>query len=257
MQSKVIEEANNFIEAVNKIEAENNAAIRSREQMLETIEELAKENEGNKEAYDIATHAIEILKQLSDDAVKEAYGFIESSINDALAKMFKGTTRRIKITEFIRDEKYPQLEIELDVGNGIKRSLKADSGHGIAQIVSLLSILCIIVLTGARRILCIDEVISGLSIENRKIITDILWCFAEIGFQFIVIEHGYIPRGAKVYELKLDGDIGKVADSYLATNGVYIENSQMQDGKVDIDVKELATKDSDEVETTNSEIVSI
>lgn len=231
MNNSILEEAEKFIDVVNKIEAENNAAIRSREQLLWSIEQIRKDNEQYKEAYDVTTHAIEILKKLSDNAVEDAYRFIEGSINDALSKMFTKTSRSIKITEYIRDEKYPQLEIELCVGNGIKRSLKADSGHGIAQIISILSILCLIVLTGARRILCIDEVLSGVSTENKRIITDILWSFTEIGFQFIIVEHGFIPRGAKVYEMELDGDTGRLVNSYISENGLYaeVEDSNNED----------------------------
>ncbi len=225
MDKHILQEADNFIRVIDDIEMTNNASIRSREQLLASIEQLREENENNKEAYDIATHAIEILKKLSDTAVIDAYRFIESSINDALGKMFRGTTRQIRIKEYMRDEKYPQLEIELTTNNGIVRSLKTDSGHGIAQIVSLLSLLCLIVLTGARRILCIDEVLSGLSIENRQVITDILWSFTEIGFQFIIIEHGYVPKGAKVYELELDGDIGKIKNSYIEETGIYANNN--------------------------------
>ena len=225
MDKHILQEADNFIRVIDDIEMTNNASIRSREQLLASIEQLREENENNKEAYDIATHAIEILKKLSDTAVIDAYRFIESSINDALGKMFRGTTRQIRIKEYMRDEKYPQLEIELTTNNGIVRSLKTDSGHGIAQIVSLLSLLCLIVLTGARRILCIDEVLSGLSIENRQVITDILWSFTEIGFQFIIIEHGYVPKGAKVYELELDGDIGKIKNSYIEETGIYANSN--------------------------------
>lgn len=253
MDMNILQEADNFIKVIDEIEMTNNASIRSREQLLASIEQLRAENESNKEAYDIATHAIEILKKLSDTAVIDAYRFIEASINDALGKMFRGTTRQIRIKEYIRDEKYPQLEIELTTNNGIVRSLKTDSGHGIAQIVSLLSLLCLIVLTGARRILCIDEVLSGLSIENRQIITDILWNFTEIGFQFIIVEHGYVPRGAKVYELELDGDIGKVKNSYIEETGIYVTNNNGYLTFNDIDIALNKHEDNKE----ESDIISI
>ena len=89
MLNNLLKQADDFINVVDKIEIENNAAIKSRERLMQSIEELIKDNEYNTEAYDIATHAIEILKQLSDTAVKDAYTFIEASINDALAKMFR------------------------------------------------------------------------------------------------------------------------------------------------------------------------
>ena len=202
----LIQNVNNFIAVVDQMDIENKAAIKSRQSLEETIQRLAKDNEDNKEALDIATHAIEILREVSDEAVGKAYGFLEQSLNAALERMFENTTRKIQIKESILKNQYPQLEIILHVGNGKTRSLKTDSGHGLAQIVSLLSILSLIVITGSRRILVMDEVISGLSVHNRQIVTDILWSFTEIGFQFLVNDHGYIPEGSHVYHLEMVGD---------------------------------------------------
>lgn len=216
-------QAQQFIEVVTQIENENNAAIRSKAMLEESINKLVEANKTNKEALDIATHAIEILRQVSDEAVSKAYGFLETSLNSALARMFTNTTRKIEIKESLRGNQYPQLEIILHVGNGKVRSLKSDSGHGIAQIVSLLSILSLIVITGSRRILVMDEIISGLSVHNRKIVNDILWTFTEIGFQFIINEHGFIPEGSHVYHLEMVGDVSGVKKHYIAKQGVYLQ----------------------------------
>ena len=225
---------NNFIDVVNKIEIENAAAERSRQSLEETITRLAEQNKDSKEALDIATHAIEILRQVSDEAVSQAYGFLETSLNSALARMFEHATRKIEIKESIRNNQYPQLELVLHVGNNKTRSLKTDSGHGLAQIVSLLSILSLIVITGSRRILVMDEVISGLSVHNRKIVSDILWSFTEIGFQFIVNDHGFIPEGSHVYHLEMVGDVSGVKQHYIATTGVYLQG----DGNKEYDYSE-------------------
>lgn len=214
---------NSFISVVNQIEIENAAAERSRQSLENTIAQLAEENKNNKEALDIASNAITILRQVSDEAVSQAYGFLETSLNSALERMFENTTRKIEIKESIRNNQYPQLELILHVGNGKTRSLKTDSGHGLAQIVSLLSILSLIVITGSRRILVMDEVISGLSVHNRKIVSDILWSFTEIGFQFIVNDHGFIPKGSHVYHLEMNGDVSGVKQHYIANSGVYLQ----------------------------------
>ena len=216
--------ANDLLQSINNIEIEQQAALRARQKLEEGILELGEKNKQNKEAWDITTHAIEILRQVSDEAVAEAYKFLEESLNASVERMFVNTTRNIRLHEYTRNNQYPQLEIELIVGNGKKRSLKADSGHGLAQIVSLLSILSLIVVTNSRRILVMDEVISGLSVHNLRIVTDILWQFTEIGFQFIINEHGYIPRGAKVYHLEMVGDVSGVKKSYIEEDGVYLNN---------------------------------
>ena len=216
---------NNFINAVNQIELSNQASIKSKQSLEDTINSLVKNNEDNREALDIATHAIELIRKVSDEAVSQAYGFLEQSLNTALARMFEHTTRKIEIHEFTRNGQYPQLELKLHVGNGKTRSLKSDSGHGLAQIVSLLSILSLIVITGSRRILVMDEIISGLSVHNRKIVNDILWSFTEIGFQFIVNDHGFVPEASKVYHLEMVGDVSGVKQSYIASKGVYLQGN--------------------------------
>lgn len=213
-----------LINSIEQLEIEQQASLRARKQLEDNINSLMEKTKENREALDIATHAIEILRQVSDEAVAKAYTFLEESLNSALERMFENTTRRIRLHEYTRNNQYPQLEIELMVANGKKRSLKADSGHGLAQIVSLLSILSLIVLTNSRRILVMDEVISGLSVHNRKIVTDILWQFTEIGFQFIVNEHGYVPKGSKVFHMEMVGDVSSVKQSYIEENGVYLNN---------------------------------
>lgn len=218
--------ASELISDIDEIELQQQANIKARKQLEADINSLMEKNKDNKEALDIATHAIEILREVSDAAVAQAYKFLEESLNSALERMFHNTTRKIRLHEYTRNNQYPQLEIELTVANGKKRSLKSDSGHGLAQIVSLLSILSLIVLTNSRRVLVMDEVISGLSVHNRKIVTDILWQFTQIGFQFIVNEHGYVPKGSKVYHMEMVGDVSGVKQEYIEQSGVYLNNTE-------------------------------
>lgn len=220
----MLQEGDALTTRIQTVESEYAANIKIRGALETQIRSLQKEAEGMAEALDIATHAIEILRELSDEVVARAYAFLEETLNEALAKMFVNTTRRIKLNETLLRNQYPQLEIELYVTNGKKRTLKGDSGHGIAQIISLLSILALIVMTKSRRLLVIDEVMSGLSVRNRKIITEILWAFTEIGFQFIINEHGYVPERAMVYHLEMVGDVSNVKSAYISKSGVYLDN---------------------------------
>lgn len=246
-------QASDFVDVVNQIELENATAIKSRKALEDTINQLMKDNESNREALDIATHAIEILRKVSDEAVGKAYGFLQESLNSSLAKMFKNTTRKIEIKESIRNNQYPQLELVLHVGNNKTRSLKTDSGHGLAQIVSLLSILSLIVITGSRRILVMDEVISGLSVRNRQIVTDILWTFTEIGFQFMINEHGFVPEESHVYQLEMVADVSGVKQDYIAQQGVYLQG----DGS-EYDYSEKQTTPTNSNNTTpNTSVISI
>lgn len=217
--------ANQFMTIVQNIEIENASAISSRKRLEDAINNLIENNKENKEALDIAQNAIAVLKQLSDDVVGQAYGFLQENLNTALKRMFKNTIRKIELKESLLRGQYMQLELILHVGDNKIRSLKTDSGHGIAQIVSLLCILSLIVITNGRRLLVIDEVISGLSVNNRRIVNDILWAFTEIGFQFIINEHGFVPEGSHVYHLEMNGDVSGVKQHYIAKSGVYLQGT--------------------------------
>lgn len=241
-----------FIDVANQIEIENAAAIRSRQSLEQTITQLMEQNKNNKEALDIATHAIEILRQVSDEAVSQAYGFLQTSLNTTLERIFQHTTRKIEIKEYTRSNQYPQLELVLHVGNGKTRSLKSASGHGLAQIVSLLSILSLIVITGSRRILVMDEIISGLSVHSREVVSDILWTFTEIGFQFIVNDHGFIPKGSHVYHLEMNNDVSGVKKDYIAKKGVYLQGNEGE--TYDYSEKQTEDDTTDEYEEYQEDI---
>lgn len=251
------QQASNLISVIDQIELENKAAKKSKEALEASIREIMDKNKENREALDIATHAIEILQKVSDEAVGKAYRFLEQSLNSALAKMFTKTTRKIELKESLRNNQYPQLKIILHVGNGKTRSLKNDSGHGLAQIVSLLSILSLIVITGSRRILVMDEILSGLDVHNRQVVNDILWTFTEIGFQFIVNEHGFVPENSRVYHLEMVGDVSNIKQTYIATSGVYLQS----DGKTDFDYSEvddiIAKSGGNTQELENNSVISI
>ena len=247
------EQARQFIGVVEQIESQNRASEMAREQLIATINTLMENNKNNKEALDIATHAIELLTKVSDEAVGEAYGFLTESLNTALSRMFKNTTRKIKLQERMRNNQYPQLDVILFVGNGKTRSLKGNSGHGLAEIVSLLSILSLIVITGSRRILVMDEIISGVDIENRQIIDDILWTFVQIGFQFIINDHGFVPKGSHVYYLEMVGDVSGVKQDYIATNGVYLQGDSgyTEDKSTDEILEDIVEQSKIENSTAN------
>ena len=226
MSTKTLElkqRAQEMIKSIEQIELENNANIVTLKKFEDAIESLKNKIVNNQEALDIATHALELIRGVSDEVVQKAYKFLETNINAVLERTFTKSIRRIHIDEYLLRNQYPQLKIELDVGNGVKRTLKGDSGHGIAQIVSLLSVICLIMLTGSRRILVMDEIISGVSAKNKEIISEIMWSFTEVGFQFIIIEHGFIPRGAQVYELEMTGNVSKIINEYIEEKGVYKE----------------------------------
>lgn len=248
----LIDRVNKYIEEVEELEVDNRANKKTKEKLEGQIEALELKIKKDSEDLEVVTNAINILRQVSDEAVQQSYEFITESINAALDRIFDKSKRSIRLKEYTRGGMYPQLEIELRVENDVVRSLKDDSGHGIMQVISLLCILSLIVITGSRKILVIDEMLSGLSAKSRSIVDDILWTFTEIGFQFIVSEHGYIPRGSKVYHLESNGGTSRVIDEYIQGDGVYLEGKL---GRVQTDDNNIIRGDTGDL--GNGQIIDI
>lgn len=208
------EQANGLIKEIEEIELRQKAKEESKKFLEASIKEYEAKLELAGHNYQVAANAIEVLRTLSNNTVLTSYKYIESSINEALKRIFTDRVRQIELRETMRGN-YPQLEIALHVENGVERSLKYSSGHGIAQVISLLCILSLIVFTNGRRFLCLDEVMSGMSQDTRKLFDDVLWDFSTIGFQYVIVEHDYTPKGAYVVQLESKNELSRVTKTWV------------------------------------------
>lgn len=209
-----------FIERYEKLKAENTKNQILRDDLQERIQNLTEEVDNDTKVLTNLTQAVALLIKLKDDSLLSTYKFLEKSINDALRQIYPTTRREIKIEEKVRSNTHPQLEFQLITDGGTVQSV-TDSGHGLSQIISLLSTLCLIAITGERKLVLLDEVLSGVSANGRKIIDDILHSFTQIGFQFVIIEHDFIPSNSKVYELGIERGNSKLLNVYKNTDGYY------------------------------------
>lgn len=230
----IYDDVDNLLNDIVDLEINQQAIIRSREQLEKSINELEEQNKLNASDLDIVKNAIAIIQEISDSAVEDSYKFIEENLNLALERVFVNSVRKIKLVEGLQRGKYPQLDIQLTVEGGVTRTLK-NSGHGLQQMISFMCILCIIAITGSRRLLLMDEILSGLSAESRKSVTDIMWAFASIGFQFIVCEHGFIPKGAHVVSLEMKCGISGIKEEYIEQNGVYLDGKLFEQDNISDD----------------------
>lgn len=228
-------ETEQFLNSARAIEADQAAQIKSKEALQRSLQEFHEQNKQLSEQLEIVSNAVAILNKISDDTVGASYDFIRDSINSALSRVFDKSPRQINLREYTRSGTYPQLEVEVITEGGVTRSLKDDSGHGISQIISLLCILSLIVITGQRKFLVLDEMLSGLSSNAARIVADILWAFADIGFQFVISEHGLVVQGSHVYYLESRAGISQVKEHYIEPTGVYL------DGNLDSRAKKART----------------
>lgn len=225
----ISEEVKLTLKEIDNLVLNQNAKVQTKQILENSIREYKELILKTSKNLDIVVNALEILRQISDESVINSYRYIEKNINDALSRIFPEKTRQIKLVEGRRGN-YPQLEIQLIVENGKTRSLTSCTGHGVTQVISLLSNMCLIVINGGRRFLVLDEVMSGMSGNTLSVISDVLKAFAEIGFQYIIVEHGFIPEGSKVVVLESINDIGRIVDTYTEQHGVYMEGIRQKKG---------------------------
>ena len=204
-----------FMSAVDEIEKNNTANKKMLDNLNKSIDKHLYSLDVSRENLDVVLNAISILRGIQDDSVRLSYKEIEDSVNNVLSRVFPDKVRKIELVESTRGGKYPQLDLKLRVAGGKERSLKNGSGHGIMQIVSLICNLSLIIITGSRKLLVLDEVLSGLSASAKEIISEILNQFTELGFQFVVSEHFFVPSNANVYRLEVNNDISDIADNYI------------------------------------------
>jgi DNA repair exonuclease SbcCD ATPase subunit len=208
------QEAEMLVKDIEAIEMRQLAKEQSKLHLEDSIKEYESKLSNAGENYQVAVNAIEVLRTLSNTSVQSSYKYMEQSINEALRRIFTDRVRQIELRETMRGN-YPQLEIALHVENGVERSLKYSSGHGIAQVISLLCILSLIVFTGGRRFLVLDEVMSGMSQDTRRLFDDVLWEFSTIGFQYVIVEHDYTPKGAYVVQLESKNELSRVTKTWI------------------------------------------
>ena len=208
----VTQQINNSIDTLKKALQEQEF----RKKQVERLNQLAKEAEEQAENLEkeqlLVEKALRLIIEACDLVAEDSYRFIMRSVNSLLDKMFTDCERKIRLTQKTVG-KNPTLSVEV-IADGQVRDL-SESGHGIAQIVSLVCVICLIVLNGSRRLVVLDEVLNGVSIQNKPALSEALWAFTEIGFQFIICEHAFVPEGAKVYEVVNNGGVSSIARTYI------------------------------------------
>ena len=80
----------------------------------------------------------------------------------------------------------------------------------------------------------------------------------EIGFKFLINDHGFVPKGSCVHYLEMVGDVSGVKEKYISKNGVYLQGKAGYTEKEEEDIIE----DNETIEVKqesfkNGEVLSI
>lgn len=175
-----------------KINSQHQAIKLQKEMMENHIDEYDNQITQLKENEIKYQKAIEQFKRIADTRSNTAKKYLEDTLNWALAQIpLKQRYKAIiNESESSRNAKEMVLSLE-DLDTGRIRSMKYQTGTAIAQIVSFLMNVIVIKLSGATRIMVLDEVFTGLQDrETIKIFGNILCSLAEKEhFQFFFVEH--------------------------------------------------------------------
>lgn len=175
-----------------------------KQELKEKIDRLSEELKAESEEFNAMLEALEYIGAISDENTNKVLDFITGVINNALSKIFPYTYRHIELERVLYRNAYTHINVVLTTGDGRKRTF-TQSGKGLWQIISFLFRVTIIEIRKSRKIVIMDELLSGLHDSAKKIITDIMRMFIEEGFQFICVEYGMNDLG-KIYLVEKKGD---------------------------------------------------
>ena len=177
------------------------------------IDQLVLQIEDENEEFCSMLEALEYIGAVSDENTNKILDFITGVINNALSKIFPYSRRIIKLERTLYRNAYTHINVVLMTGEGRRRSLSTQSGKGLRQIISFLFRVALIEIRKERKILIMDELLSGLHSSAKAIIQDIMKMFVEEGFQFICVEYGLNDIG-KIYLLEKKDDISTTVTEF-------------------------------------------
>ena len=162
------------------------------------IKELINYNIESKKEVDILTDVQRVFSTISDDNLSKTLDYVTDIINKALGEIFKGDTRKVTLNKELYAGKHSHINLELVTGDGYKRDISLQAGTGLRQTVSFLYTLAMIEIQGGRKLLVMDELLSGVHPKAKEVLLDLMKIFSEEGFQFIMVEYGVNDFG-KMY----------------------------------------------------------
>lgn len=196
--------------------------LKDKKSLEKRVENGKKELIKTQQDYANLLNAQKLLSTVSDDNTEATLLFVSGVINKALAEIFKGDTRRIYLSRKLYGGNRPHIIVELENGKGEKLDMSIQSGTGLKQIISVLFVICLIEVRKGRRLLILDERLSGLHSEAKRILSEILKIFSEGGFQFIFVEYSLNTLG-KLYNVEKPGNEAKV----YALDGIEYSNDDV------------------------------
>lgn len=173
--------------------------LQRKERLQSRAEKLTQELESATVQLDVQLEAQKLLGTVADEQANRTLDYVTGIINKALAEVFPNESKRIKLERRMLGGKHPQIDVVLLTDEGKARDLVTQSGTGLRQIVSFLYRLCLLEITGARKLIMMDELLSGVHKDAAVILEDMIRIFAKGGFQFIIVDYALAEEMGLTY----------------------------------------------------------
>jgi hypothetical protein len=190
--------------AQNRVAADLRKKTKLEEQYRKHIEEIQAKYHEQVELTEVQ----QLLSAVSDQNTMETLDFVTGVINRTLAEMFTSDVRSISLEKKLHGGKYPHVNVQLVDGSGAKRDLVVQSGTGLRQVVSFLYTVCLIQLTGQRKLLISDEILSGLHVDAKKTIEEVIEVLSK-DMQFVMVEY-HMNTVGRLYNVEKRGKVARV-----------------------------------------------
>lgn len=172
----------------------------------EKIKRMSAQLADMRNQYVVMLEAQQLLSTVSNESTNAVLDYITGIVNKTLGEIFPHDPRRIYLERTLHNNQYAHINIRLTGTGGKTRDMQLQGGTGLRQVISFLFLLSLIEIRKGRRILLMDEILSGLHPEAKRVVEDIIKIFAEEGFQFIMIEYGINDLG-RVYLVEKPGEV--------------------------------------------------
>lgn len=193
--------------------------------------------------YCVMVEAQQLLATVSDSNTTAVLDYITGIVNKALSEIFPHDSRRIFLEKKMHNNQYAHINIKLSGTGGKTRDLTLQSGTGLRQVISFLFVLSTIEIRKGRRFMVMDEILSGLHPEAKRIVMEIMQIFAEEGFQFMMVEYG-VNNVGRIYIVEKPDKISTVTPLDGAYNNeVFIFNRPPEEVDLSLRVDEESTDD--------------
>lgn len=210
------------------------------QELKERIEAMQKKLTDMRNQYCVMVEAQQLLATVSDNNTTAVLDYITGIVNKALSEIFPHDSRRIFLEKKMHNNQYAHINIKLSGTGGKTRDLTLQSGTGLRQVISFLFVLSTIEIRKGRRFMVMDEILSGLHPEAKRIVMDIMQIFAEEGFQFMMVEYGANNVG-RIYIVEKPDKVSTVTPiDGVYNNEVFIFNRPPEEVDLSLRVDEEA-----------------